>query len=99
MDKSRTLVSGITDAVPLDANNRIEAAVDWKSDIETSMAKLAGCRAQLGDYRKQTGTKRALLVPHDSSDSPGRVMRFQERVRKRAWRQVRCSSESPAFLY
>ena len=57
-----TLVSGITDAVPLDANNRIEAVVDWKSDIEMSMAKLAGCRAQLGAHRKQTGAKRALLV-------------------------------------
>jgi hypothetical protein len=33
-----------------------------KSDIETSMAKLAGCRAQLCAYRKQTGAERALLV-------------------------------------
>ena len=57
-----TLVSGIADAVPLDANNRIEAVVDWKSDVEMSMAKLAGCKAQLCDYRKQTGAKRALLV-------------------------------------
>jgi hypothetical protein len=55
-------VSGIADAVPLDANNRIEAVVDWKSDVEMSMAKLAGCKAQLCDYRKQTGAKRALLV-------------------------------------
>ena len=60
--KEETLVSGIADAVACDVNDKIEVIVDWKSDVEMNATKLAAYRAQLGDYRKQTGATRALLV-------------------------------------
>jgi hypothetical protein len=59
---SETLVSGIADAIARDVNDRIEAIIDWKSDVEMDTDKLAVYRTQVGDYRKQTSTKRALLV-------------------------------------
>ena len=55
-------VSGIADAVARDVNDKIEVIIDWKSDVEMNANKLAAYRAQLGDYRKQTGAERALLV-------------------------------------
>jgi exodeoxyribonuclease-5 len=61
-ETTETLVSGIADAIARDANDGIEAIVDWKSDVEMSAEKLAAYRAQLGEYRKQTGAERALLV-------------------------------------
>jgi ATP-dependent exoDNAse (exonuclease V) beta subunit len=60
--RAETLVSGIADAVTRGANDRIEAVVDWKSDVEMNADKLAEYRAQLGDYRQQTDAERALLV-------------------------------------
>ena len=60
--KVETFVSGIADAVACDVNNKIEVIVDWKSDVEMNATKLAAYRAQLGDYCKQTGASRALLV-------------------------------------
>jgi hypothetical protein len=59
---SETLVSGIADAIARDVSNRMEAIIDWKSDVEMDADKLAAYRAQLGHYRKQTGAERALLV-------------------------------------
>jgi hypothetical protein len=49
---TETLVSGIAAAVALDANDRIEAIIDWKSDIEINSDRLAGYLKQLGAYRK-----------------------------------------------
>ena len=43
-------------------NQKIEVIIDWKSDVEMSTETLAAYRRQLGDYRKQTGAERALLV-------------------------------------
>ena len=60
--QTETLFSGIADAVARDGNGRIEAIIDWKSDVEMNADKLAAYRTQLGDYRKQTGAERALLV-------------------------------------
>jgi ATP-dependent exoDNAse (exonuclease V) beta subunit len=60
--KTETLVSGIADAVARDMNDKIEVIIDWKSDVEMNAGKLAAYRTQLGDYRKQTGAERALLV-------------------------------------
>jgi exodeoxyribonuclease-5 len=48
--------------VARDVNDRIEAIIDWKSDVEMNAGKLASYQIQLGDYRKQTGAERALLV-------------------------------------
>jgi ATP-dependent exoDNAse (exonuclease V) beta subunit len=60
--RTEILVSGIADAVAHDKNGRIEVIIDWKSDVEMNGDKLAAYRAQLGDYRKQTGAERGLLV-------------------------------------
>jgi exodeoxyribonuclease-5 len=60
--RKERLVSGIADAVAFDADNKIELIIDWKSDVETNAEKLGIYRTQLGDYRKQTGATRALLV-------------------------------------
>jgi ATP-dependent exoDNAse (exonuclease V) beta subunit len=60
--RTETLTSGIADAVARDAHDNIETIIDWKSDVEMNDDKLSAYRAQLGDYRKQTGAKRALLV-------------------------------------
>lgn len=46
----------------LDRSGRIEIVVDWKSDVTMSQNKLAAYRAQLADYRKETGAEHALLV-------------------------------------
>ena len=59
---TETLVSGIADAVAPDGNDGIEAIIDWKSDVEINADKLAAYRTQLGDYRRQTGAKPAILV-------------------------------------
>jgi ATP-dependent exoDNAse (exonuclease V) beta subunit len=60
--RTEKLISGIADAVARDANDEIEAIIDWKSDVEMNSGKQAKYQTQLGDYRKQTGAKRALLV-------------------------------------
>ncbi len=61
-DKGQVLVSGIADAVAYSGSDKIEAVVDWKSDIAMDTSKLAMYRTQLNDYKKQTGAERALLV-------------------------------------
>ena len=60
--RTEILVSGIADALAQDENGSIKVIVDWKSDAEMNGNKLAAYRAQLSDYRKQTGAGRALLV-------------------------------------
>jgi hypothetical protein len=60
--RTETLTSGIADAVAWDGNDRIEAIIDWKSDVEMNDGKLEAYRTQLCDYREQTGAERALLI-------------------------------------
>ena len=36
--------------------------VDWKSDVDPAPRVIEGYSKQIGDYRKHTGAKRALLV-------------------------------------
>jgi exodeoxyribonuclease-5 len=43
---AETLVSGLADAVAHDANDRIDAVIDWKSDVEIDADRLAAYRAQ-----------------------------------------------------
>ena len=57
-----TLVSGIADAVAYNGDRQVRAIVDWKSDVVVDNDKLAMYRAQLSDYKNQTGAERALLV-------------------------------------
>lgn len=62
------LSSGIADAVAHDDSGRITAIVDWKSDVELDANRLATYRAQIADYRKQTGAEQALLVLMTAGD-------------------------------
>ena len=57
-----TLVSGISDAVATSENGAIEVVVDWKSDVDAPPHKIESYAKQIGDYKKHTGAKRALLV-------------------------------------
>jgi ATP-dependent exoDNAse (exonuclease V) beta subunit len=56
------LVSGQADAVAVDEQGEIDVVVDWKSDVDPSPSALTHYQQQLGDYRKQTGARRAILV-------------------------------------
>ena len=57
-----TLVSGIADALAWDEDGKIEAIVDWKSDVEVLPERVAHYLEQLRTYRQETGAERALLV-------------------------------------
>jgi ATP-dependent exoDNAse (exonuclease V) beta subunit len=56
------LISGLADAVALDESGAIDVVIDWKSDVAPDVAALDHYRQQIGDYRKQTKAKRALVV-------------------------------------
>lgn len=59
---AETLVSGIADALAWDEDGKIEAIVDWKSDVEVLPDRVAHYLEQLRTYRRETGAKRALLI-------------------------------------
>ena len=59
---AETLVSGITDAIARDGSGKLEVVIDWKSDVAVSAMELTAYKAQLKDYRDQTGANQALLV-------------------------------------
>jgi ATP-dependent exoDNAse (exonuclease V) beta subunit len=56
------LISGVADAVALDAEGGIDTIIDWKSDVDPSQSTLIHYFKQLDEYRRHTGAKRALLV-------------------------------------
>jgi hypothetical protein len=56
------LVSGIADALAWDENGKVEAIIDWKSDVEVLPDRVAQYLDQLRTYRDETGAERALLV-------------------------------------
>ncbi|ABE37277.1 UvrD/REP helicase [Rhodopseudomonas palustris BisB5] len=56
------LISGQVDVVALDDAGEIDVVVDWKSDVDPSAAAVDHYRQQIGDYRRLTGAKKALLV-------------------------------------
>jgi exodeoxyribonuclease-5 len=56
------LVSGIADALAWDENGKIEAIVDWKSDVDVNPDRVVHYLEQLRMYRQETGAERALLV-------------------------------------
>jgi hypothetical protein len=68
------LVSGIADAVALDAEGGIETIVDWKSDVAPNQSTIAHYFKQIDEYRRHTGAKRALLV----LITPGRIMEARQ---------------------
>ena len=56
------LVSGVADAVAMDAKGQIDFVIDWKSDVAPSSAQLDHYRAQLRAYREAVGAKRGMIV-------------------------------------
>jgi ATP-dependent exoDNAse (exonuclease V) beta subunit len=56
------LLSGQADAIAFDDTGAIDAVVDWKSDVAPDASSIGHYRQQIGEYRKQTKAKRALLV-------------------------------------
>jgi ATP-dependent exoDNAse (exonuclease V) beta subunit len=61
-DGEETLLSGQADALAFDETGAIDIVVDWKSDVAPEPSSIGHYRQQIGDYRKQTKAKRALLV-------------------------------------
>jgi ATP-dependent exoDNAse (exonuclease V) beta subunit len=56
------LISGIADAAVSDGEGGINIVIDWKSDVKPSAAAIDHYRKQIGEYRRNTGAERALLV-------------------------------------
>jgi exodeoxyribonuclease-5 len=56
------MVSGIADAVAVDNHGRLDAVIDWKSDIAADSSAVLHYRDQIDDYRRYIGAKRALIV-------------------------------------
>jgi len=61
-DGEEPLLSGQADAIAFDEIGAIDVVVDWKSDVAPEPSSIGHYRQQIGDYRKQTKAKRALLV-------------------------------------
>ncbi|MEH6952557.1 UvrD-helicase domain-containing protein [Nitrobacter sp. NHB1] len=61
-DGQDILLSGQADAVAFDETGAIDVVVDWKSDVSPEPSSIGHYRQQIGDYRRQTKAKRALLV-------------------------------------
>ena len=61
-ESGETLISGISDAVAIDPGGAVEAVIDWKSDVDPSVATLNTYRDQLTAYCKATNAARGLLV-------------------------------------
>ncbi len=57
-----TLTAGIADAVAIDEMGRIEAVVDWKSDVNPVPAQIDIYRNQVRDYLTATGARLGLIV-------------------------------------
>ena len=56
------VISGIADAVAVEADGAFSLVVDWKSDVAPDEATLARYRAQLAAYLDATGAAKGLLV-------------------------------------
>jgi len=61
-DHKLSLTAGIADAVAIDAEGRVDAVVDWKSDVDPSPEQIQIYRAQVRDYLTATGAKLGLIV-------------------------------------
>ncbi len=73
VDKSATLTAGITDAVVIDSNGRIDAVVDWKSDVDPTPKQIEIYRGQVRDYLAASSAGAGLIVFLTS----GRVERIE----------------------
>ncbi len=61
-DRTMTLTAGICDAVAVHDTGRIEAAIDWKSDIDPTPAQIDVYRSQIRDYLAATKAPLGLIV-------------------------------------
>ena len=61
-DRTVTLTAGVADAVVIDERGRIDAVVDWKSDVDPVPAQIDIYRGQVLDYLAATGARRGLIV-------------------------------------
>jgi ATP-dependent exoDNAse (exonuclease V) beta subunit len=57
-----SLTAGIADAVAFDNKGRVEAVVDWKSDVDPTPGQMEIYRAQVRDYLAATGAQLGLVV-------------------------------------
>lgn len=55
-------LSGVTDAVGLDLDGKIEVVVDWKSDVSPTNALREKYRTQVRDYLHASGATRGLVI-------------------------------------
>ncbi len=56
------LVSGVTDAVAMNEDGRVDLVVDWKSDVELTSAASKEHRAQMRQYMKATGCPFGVVI-------------------------------------
>lgn len=56
------IVSGIADALAVEADGSVSLAIDWKSDVDPAPAVIEHYRAQLSEYLSATGAVRGLIV-------------------------------------
>ena len=61
-ENQRTYVGGVADAIAYDDSGRIEAVIDWKTDVDPSARQVELYREQIRDYLDATGAQRGLLV-------------------------------------
>ena len=56
------IVSGIADALAVEADTSVSLAIDWKSDVDPALAVIEHYRAQLSEYLSATGAARGLII-------------------------------------
>ncbi|MFZ0737958.1 MAG: UvrD-helicase domain-containing protein [Candidatus Acidiferrales bacterium] len=61
-DQKMSLTTGIADAVASDERGRVEAVIDWKSDVDPMPGQIEIYRAQVRDYLAATGAQHGLVV-------------------------------------
>ena len=55
-------ISGIADALTRSSDGKIEAIVDWKSDVNPTKAIRENYKSQIRDYMEATEATRGLIV-------------------------------------
>ncbi len=61
-DGRETIISGVADAFAVDASDKVELVIDWKSDVAPNDTTIALYRSQIGEYLAATGAAKGLIV-------------------------------------
>ncbi|MGC9954514.1 MAG: UvrD-helicase domain-containing protein [Rhizomicrobium sp.] len=61
-EQGTVYVGGVADALALDGGNNVDVVIDWKSDVEPTVAVVDMYREQVRDYLAATGAKEGLVV-------------------------------------